>query len=150
MALALTSASNPQLNILETLSKFSHDADQDTAYSAIFAMGLVGAGKNFVLNLNIFSIIFLLQILGTNNARLSAMLRQLAGYHQRDANCLFLVRLAQGLTHMGKGTLTLHPYHSDRQLLCLPSLAALLVTCFAFLDARNCTSNLFYSCIFIY
>src|SRR5262249_10178976 len=73
------------------------------------------------------------------------MLRQLAGYHQRDPNCLFLVRLAQGLTHMGKGTLTLHPYHSDRQLLCLPSLAALLVTCFAFLDARNCTKNSFFA-----
>lgn len=41
LALALISVSNPQLNILETLSKFSHDADADTAHNAIFAMGLV-------------------------------------------------------------------------------------------------------------
>ena len=41
LALALISVSNPQLNIMETLSKFSHDADADTAHNAIFAMGLV-------------------------------------------------------------------------------------------------------------
>lgn len=30
---------------------------------------------------------------------------------------LFLVRAAQGLVHMGKGLLTLHPRHTDGQLL---------------------------------
>lgn len=41
---------------------------------------------------------------GTNNARLAAMLRQLAQYHAKDPNNLFMVRLAQvgGYT---KGTL---------------------------------------------
>lgn len=41
---------------------------------------------------------------GTNNARLAAMLRQLAQYHAKDPNNLFMVRLAQvgGKT---KGTL---------------------------------------------
>lgn len=29
---------------------------------------------------------------------------------------LFLVRIAQGLVHMGKGLLTLNPYHTDNQL----------------------------------
>lgn len=33
--------------------------------------------------------------LGTNNARLAAMLRQLAQYHAKDPNNLFMVRLAQ-------------------------------------------------------
>ncbi|VDL87836.1 unnamed protein product [Nippostrongylus brasiliensis] len=73
LALALISVSNPQLNILETLSKFSHDADADTAHNAIFAMGLVGAG--------------------TNNARLVAMLRSLASYHHKDQvslDCCFI------------------------------------------------------------
>lgn len=32
---------------------------------------------------------------GTNNARLAAMLRQLAQYHAKDPNNLFMVRLAQ-------------------------------------------------------
>ncbi|CAD6194862.1 unnamed protein product [Caenorhabditis auriculariae] len=121
LALALLSVSNPQLNILETLSKFSHDADADTAHNAIFAMGLVGAG--------------------TNNARLVAMLRQLASYHHKDQVSLMLVRIAQGLTHMGKGTMTLNPWHSDRQLLSPSAVASLLTICFAFLDANNSILN---------
>merc|ERR1712088_843446 len=43
LALGLISVSNPQLNILDTLSKFSHDADAEVAHNAIFAMGLLGA-----------------------------------------------------------------------------------------------------------
>ncbi|KAK5965801.1 26S proteasome non-ATPase regulatory subunit 2 [Trichostrongylus colubriformis] len=121
LALALISVSNPQLNILETLSKFSHDADADTAHNAIFAMGLVGAG--------------------TNNARLVAMLRSLASYHHKDQISLMLVRLSQGLTHLGKGTMTLNPWHSDRQLLCPSAIASLLTICFAFLDANNSVLN---------
>ena len=46
LALALSSISNPKLNILDTLSKFSHDSDPEVAHNAIFAMGLVGAGTN--------------------------------------------------------------------------------------------------------
>lgn len=121
LALALSSVSNPQLNILETLSKFSHDADADTAHNAIFALGLVGAG--------------------TNNARLVAMLRQLASYHHKDQTSLMLVRLAQGMTHMGKGTMTLNPFHSDRQLMSPASVAALFSVCYAFLDANNSVLN---------
>ncbi|CAI4221042.1 unnamed protein product [Auanema sp. JU1783] len=121
LALALISVSHPQLNILETLSKFSHDADADTAHNAIFAMGLVGAG--------------------TNNARLVSMLRQLASYHHKDQFSLMLVRIAQGLTHLGKGTMTMNPWHSDRQLLCPSAVASLLTICFAFLDANNSVLN---------
>ena len=78
---------------------------------------------------------------GTNNARLVSMLRQLAGYHVKDQTTMMLVRIAQGLTHMGKGTMTLNPFHSDRQLMCPASVAALFTTCFAFLDAENSILN---------
>lgn len=117
LALGLISVSNPKLNILDTLSKFSHDSDVEVAHNAIFAMGLTGAG--------------------TNNARLAAMLRQLAQYHAKDPNNLFMVRLAQGLTHLGKGTLTLSPYHSDRQLMSPVAVAGLLATVISFLDVKN-------------
>ncbi|OQR71238.1 26S proteasome non-ATPase regulatory subunit 2-like [Tropilaelaps mercedesae] len=117
LALGLLSVSNPKLNILETLSKFSHDADSEVAHAAIFSMGIVGAG--------------------TNNARLAAMLRQLAQYHAKDANNLFMVRIAQGLAHLGKGTLTLSPLHSDRQLLRPSAVAGLFATLVALLDVRN-------------
>lgn len=117
LALGLLSVSNPKLNILDTLSKFSHDSDIEVAHNSIFAMGLVGAG--------------------TNNARLASMLRQLAQYHAKEANNLFMVRIAQGLTHLGKGTLSLSPYHSDRQLMCPVAVAGLLATVVSFLDVKN-------------
>ena len=54
---------------------------------------------------------------GTNNARLAGMLRALSSYYYKEPTMLFLVRVAQGLVHMGKGLLTLNPYHTDGQLL---------------------------------
>ena len=77
LALGLLSVSNPQLNILETLAKFSHDSDSAVAMSSIFAIGLLSAG--------------------TSNARVGKTLRQLAIYHLRDAEVLFVVRIAQAL-----------------------------------------------------
>ncbi|ETN59915.1 26S proteasome regulatory subunit rpn1 [Anopheles darlingi] len=117
LALGLISVSNPKLNILDTLSKFSHDSDAEVAHNAIFAMGLVGAG--------------------TNNARLASMLRQLAQYHAKDPNNLFMVRIAQGLTHLGKGTFTISPYHSDRQLMSPVAVAGLMAALVSFLDVKN-------------
>ncbi|KAH8830118.1 armadillo-type protein [Flagelloscypha sp. PMI_526] len=117
LAIALVSTSNPQLPILDTLSKYSHDNDLDVARNAIFAMGLVGAG--------------------TNNARLAQMLRQLAGYYYKEADALFVVRIAQGLVHMGKGTIGLNPFFLDNQILSRTALAGLLGTITAFTDAKG-------------
>jgi len=117
LALALISVSNPQLNILDTLSKFSHDADPEVAQNSIFGLGLIGAG--------------------TNNARLAATLRQLAQYHAKEQNNLFMVRIAQGLVHLGKGTLTLNPFHSDRGLMSPVAVAGLLSVLVALLDVKN-------------
>lgn len=50
LALALLSPSNPRLQILDTLSKFSHDSDQEVSANAILAMGIVGAGKVKVIH----------------------------------------------------------------------------------------------------
>ncbi|KAI9596099.1 26S proteasome regulatory complex, non-ATPase subcomplex, Rpn1 subunit [Syncephalis fuscata] len=97
LALGLLCASNPLVGVLDTLSKYSHDNDVDVALNAIFAMGLVGAG--------------------TNNARLAQMLRQLASYYYKEPNCLLTVRIAQGLVHMGKGTMTINPYYANRSIM---------------------------------
>lgn len=125
LALGLISVSNPKLNILDTLSKFSHDSDPEVSYNSIFGLGLVGAG--------------------TNNARLAAMLRQLAMYHAKDQNNLFMVRLAQGLTHMGKGTMTITPYHSHRFLLNRVAVGGLLAVIISFLDVKNSKSSIPFS-----
>ena len=108
LAMGLGSVSNPQMNIYDTLSRYSHDPDSDVASNAIFSMGVVGSG--------------------TNNARLAQLLRQLASYYSREPNCLFMVRIAQGLLHLGKGTLSLNPFHTDRQVLSKVQLAGLLIT----------------------
>lgn len=50
---------------------------------------------------------------------------------------LFLFFVFQGLTHLGKGTLTLCPYHSDRQLMSQVAVAGLLTVLVSFLDVRN-------------
>ncbi|KAJ5568557.1 hypothetical protein N7450_011043 [Penicillium hetheringtonii] len=117
LAMGLISPSNPQMKIYDTLSRYSHDNDNDVAINAIFAMGLCGAG--------------------TNNARLAQLLRQLASYYHRDQNSLFMVRIAQGLLHMGKGTMTLNPFHTDRQVLSRVSAAGLLTVLVSLIDAKQ-------------
>lgn len=117
LAMALVSPSNPQMKVYDTLSRYSHDNDNDVALSAIFAMGLVGAG--------------------TNNARLAQLLRQLASYYHREQEALFMVRIAQGLLHMGKGTMTLNPFHTDRQILSKVSTAGLMAVLVAMIDAKE-------------
>ena len=120
LAMALVSPSNPQMKVYDTLSRYSHDNDPEVAISAIFAMGIVGAG--------------------TNNARLAQLLRQLASYYHRDQDALFMVRIAQGLLHMGKGTMSLSPFHNDRQVLSGVSAAGLLVTMLTMLDSKEFVS----------
>jgi 26S proteasome regulatory subunit N1 len=117
LAMGLISPSNPQMKVYDTLSRYSHDNDNDVAINAIFAMGLCGAG--------------------TNNARLAQLLRQLASYYHRDQNSLFMVRIAQGLLHMGKGTMTLNPFHTDRQVLSRVSAAGLLTVLVSLIDAKQ-------------
>ncbi|CAG7940079.1 unnamed protein product [Penicillium salamii] len=117
LAMGLISPSNPQMKVYDTLSRYSHDNDNEVAINAIFAMGLCGAG--------------------TNNARLAQLLRQLASYYHRDQNSLFMVRIAQGLLHMGKGTMTLNPFHTDRQVLSRVSAAGLLTVLVSLIDAKQ-------------
>ena len=54
---------------------------------------------------------------GTNNARLAGMLRGLSSYYYKEPTLLFLVRMAQGLVHMGKGLLNLAPKHMEGSLI---------------------------------
>lgn len=116
LALAVVSASNPKLEVLDTLNKLSHDADAVVAQNAILSLGFIGAG--------------------TNNARIAEVLRQLVAYWRKEANHVFCVRIAQGLLHMGKGTLTISPFVGDRQInqVALGGLLVVLISC---LDIKN-------------
>jgi 26S proteasome regulatory subunit N1 len=109
--------SNPLIHVVDTLSRLSHDNDKDVSLNACLALGLVGAG--------------------TNNARLAQMLRQLATYYAKEPSHIILVRVAQGLLHAGKGTLSLRPYHTDRFLLSPVALSGLLATVVAMMDNKQ-------------
>jgi len=106
LAIALLYTSNPKLQVLDLLSKLSHDADATTAHCAILAIGMIGAG--------------------TNHARIAAMLRMLAQYYFKDPNTLFVVRLAQGLIHTGKGSISMTPFHTERSLMSPVAVSGLL------------------------
>lgn len=58
LAIGLLRVSNPEVKTLDLLNKLAYDSDAHVAQSAIFALGLVGAG--------------------TNNSKLAGNLRQLA------------------------------------------------------------------------
>eukprot|EP00475_Leptophrys_vorax_P008128 TRINITY_DN15213_c0_g1_i1.p1 TRINITY_DN15213_c0_g1~~TRINITY_DN15213_c0_g1_i1.p1 ORF type:complete len:911 (-),score=252.54 TRINITY_DN15213_c0_g1_i1:82-2814(-) len=117
LALGLLSISHPQIAIMDTLSKLTHDNDEFVSQNAIFALGLIGAG--------------------TNNSRIAQLLRQLAVYYGKEPNHLFLVRIAQGYLYMGKGLLTLNPVHSDGLLLSKISICGLFTTLFGVLTGKN-------------
>ncbi|PPD93130.1 hypothetical protein GOBAR_DD09920 [Gossypium barbadense] len=100
LALGLLCISNPKVNMMDTLSRLSHDTDLEVAMATVISLGLIGAR--------------------TDNASIAGML-------QTKSELLLHVRIAQGLVHMGKGLLTINPYHSDR-LLCSPTALVGLVT----------------------
>ena len=59
------------------------------------------------------------------------MLRQLVGYYYEKPDRLLMVRIVQGLVHMGKGTIGLYPFFSDRNIMNRSAVAQLLapLTC---------------------
>jgi 26S proteasome regulatory subunit N1 len=82
LALAMLYPSNPEYSVIDTLSKMSHNDDERVAQSAIISLGVVGAG--------------------TNNSRIAQLLRALSAFYARETDTLYVVRIAQGLLHMGK------------------------------------------------
>lgn len=104
---------------MEWLTKLAYESDAETAMSAIFSLGLIGAG--------------------TNNSKIAQNLRQLAQHYntKTEQDQLFVVRIAQGLIHMGKGLLGLNPLHSDKFLFSNVSLAGLLIVLITCTDMKT-------------
>lgn len=96
------------------LVKLSYDSDKGVAKSSILALGLIGAG--------------------TNNSRVAGSLRDLATYYGTAADVLFVVRIAQGLIHLGKGMIGLSPMHSNKFLFSNVSLAGIITVLYAATD----------------
>jgi 26S proteasome regulatory subunit N1 len=95
LAIALLNLSNPKVPVIDLLAKLCHDPNAEIANRAVLALGLASAGSN--------------------NSRVAELLRGFARYF--EPNGLFCVRIAQGLLYMGKGTMTIQPYHSEKFLM---------------------------------
>ncbi|KAK8537230.1 hypothetical protein V6N12_043403 [Hibiscus sabdariffa] len=117
LALGLLCTSNPKVKVINILSELSHDTDSEVAMAAVISLGLIGAG--------------------TNNACIVGMLRKFSRYYHEDDGLLFCVRIAQGLVHLGKGLLTLNPYHCNRFLLSPTAFAGLITLLHACLDMKT-------------
>jgi len=117
LALALLHVSNPDFGVIDQLSRLSHDPDTEMSQNAILGMGIASAG--------------------TNNSRVAGLLRQLSEFYSKEAGHIFCVRISQGLLHMGKGLMTLNPFHSDRMLMSGPAVGALLVLLHSCLDLKS-------------
>lgn len=128
LAIGILSLSNPQIATMDLLTKLTYDPDKEVAQSAIFALGLIGAG--------------------TNNSRLAELLRQLASYLAVDNDALFMVRIAQGLLQMGKGLLTIQPLHSDRFLMSNSALAGIITAVFACTNLKNIVYDKYHYLLF--
>ena len=64
-------------------------------------------------------------------------MRQMAAYHSQDTNPLMILRMAQGLLHMGKGLMTLNPVNSHGFLINNVALAGLLISVLAFTETES-------------
>merc|ERR1712176_345839 len=117
LSLAVLHISNPDFGVVDQLSRLSHDPDAEISQNAILGLGIVSAG--------------------TNNSRVAGLLRQLSEFYSKEAGYVFCVRISQGLLHMGKGLLTINPFHSDRMLLNGPALGGVLVLLHSCLDLKN-------------
>ena len=118
--MSLLYVSDPDYSVTDLLSKLTHDQDEQVAMNAILALGMIGAG--------------------TNNARIAGLLRQLSSFYKSKADPLYVVRIAQGLLHMGKGLVTLSPFHSDNLLMSNTRLAGVLALLFSAFDLKRKTS----------
>ena len=117
LALATLYISNPEFSVIDLLSRLSHDPDAQLAQNAILGLGIANAG--------------------TNNSRVAGLFRQLSEFDAKDTGHIFCVRLAQGFLHMGKGLMTLSPFHSDRMLLNGSALGGMLVLLHSCLDLKK-------------
>ena len=117
LAMALLNLSNPKVNVIDSLTKFCYDTDKTVAMNAIFSMGLVSSGSN--------------------HSRVAGLLRSLAAYYNEETNPLFMVRIAQGLLHMGKGIITLDPIYSHKLLLNNIGMSGVLIALYAFTETEG-------------
>lgn len=108
---------NSNIQISDMLFKLAHDEDSELAYRAIFGLGIVSAG--------------------TNNSRIATLLRSLGSYYDNENNYQYVIRLALGILHAGKGLVGINPFYSDEFLYSKSGLAGLTILGFTMLNFED-------------
>lgn len=130
IAVAILNVSNPTIQATDLLSKLAHDEDKELSLRAILALGLIG--------------------LGTNNARIAGLLRDLTLYYSKDPNHGYMTRIAQGLLSAGKGLVTANPVYSDQFLYSKAGMGSLFLIANLMLDAEiNFVTKFHYSLYYL-
>lgn len=112
MGLALLYSSNPKVEVTDTLKRCAHSGDISVVVSSIAALGIVSAG--------------------TNNSRVASSLEQMHSFYAKSNSTISILRLSQGLLHLGKGTLMLSPIISGS--LCPKSFTGLIGFALCFME----------------
>jgi len=110
LALTLLYTSEPDVEVIDALSR---SINQQNPIHAILGLGIVGAG--------------------TNNTRIANLLEQQYTYYSSKTKISNLLKIAQGLVCLGKGTLTLSPLMFDKSHINVKSISGLLGVCMLFL-----------------
>lgn len=76
------------------------------------------------------------------------MLRNIASYYPNDGDHLYIIRIAQGLVHLGKGMLSIQPYYNDRFLLSKVGMAGIIILIHSALDMEKIFLGKFHYVLF--
>jgi len=94
LCLALLYSSEPDVEIIDCLSRSINSKEP---INSILALGIVGAG--------------------TNNTRIGNLLEGQYFFNSKNTRVSSMLKVAQGLLYLGKGTLTLSPLFYDKTIL---------------------------------
>lgn len=117
IGLALTSISQPLPEIVDALHRIGHDIDPRIAMNAAVAIGLLSAG--------------------TQNSRAIGILHQLEVFHKANPSVTMLLQIAEGMTHLGQGLMTLSPTYGDSMLIHPVALGSLMTIAFACIHTES-------------
>eukprot|EP00792_Barthelona_sp_PAP020_P008043 TRINITY_DN3192_c0_g2_i1.p1 TRINITY_DN3192_c0_g2~~TRINITY_DN3192_c0_g2_i1.p1 ORF type:complete len:910 (-),score=260.50 TRINITY_DN3192_c0_g2_i1:2822-5503(-) len=114
LSLAILSISCPDITSIDRLVRLAYKSDMNVAKMAIVGLGLIGSGSN--------------------NTKIAQALRLLSKHYERQSDVVFVVKLAMGLLHMSKGSVSLLPFHQKNHLISPVSFMGLIIACFSLMD----------------
>jgi 26S proteasome regulatory subunit N1 len=115
--LTIIGIANSNIQIADLLYKLAHDEDQEIALRALFGLGIIGAGSN--------------------NSRIANLLRSLAGYYESENEYIYIIKIALGILHAGKGLVGISPFYSDGFLFSKTGYASLIILAFSMMNMQE-------------